>query len=121
MQTFADTPARRRRHEGNRLAELIDHGPYFTDDVRLFRLTGVVSGSNGPRFVELEDCRTLDIAKYTAEEVEAVGLVPVSARPAGEDAGSRQPPPRGTASTGAGLERTSPEETPPSSTLRTGP
>ena len=120
METFAGTATGRRRHEGNQLAELIRHGPYFTDDVRLFRLTGVVSGSSGPRFLQLENCRTLDVAKYSEEEVTVLGLVPVSARPAGQ-ADGRQPPPRGTASTGAGLERTSPEETPPSSTLRTGP
>jgi len=111
-----------RRGDEHALAKLIEEGPYFTDCVRLFRLAGVVSGSSGPKLVQLEDCRTLDVTEYTEEEVVLLGLGPVSAPPAGQDADRRgQSPPRGTTSTGAGLERTSPDETPPSNTLRTGP
>jgi hypothetical protein len=72
----------RRRNE-NALAKLIEHGPYFTDGVRLFRMTGVVSGSSGPKLVQLEDCRTLEDSEYTEEEVGLLGLVPVSAQAAG--------------------------------------
>jgi hypothetical protein len=64
---------------------LIEHGPYFTDGVRLFRLAGVVSGSSGPKLVKLEDCRTLAVSECTEEEVAQFGLVPVSARPTGPD------------------------------------
>ena len=85
-------------------------------------MAGVVSGSSAPKLVQLEDCRTLEVSEYTEEEVVRLGLGPVSAPPAGHDPDGRgQSPPRGTTSTGVGLERTSPDETPPSSTLRTGP
>jgi hypothetical protein len=111
-----------RRRERNGLAELIGEGPYFTDGVRLFRLAGVVSGSSGPQFVQLEDCRTLALSDHTEEELEALGLAPVhpaSAKDEGENGG--QSDPRGTTSTGAGLERASADYTLPSSTRRTGP
>ena len=99
------------------LARLVEEGPYFTDGVRLFRLAGTVRGSSGPRLVQLEDCRTLEVSDYTEEEAIVLGLEPVA--PAAQEAGGQ--PPRGTARTAAGLERTNPEETPPSSTRRTGP
>jgi hypothetical protein len=74
-----------RRRSESALAKLIEHGPYFTDGVRLFRLAGVVSGSSGPKLAELEDCRTLAVSECTEEEVAQFGLVPVSARPTGAD------------------------------------
>ena len=112
----------RGRTERSPLAKLIERGPYFTDDVRLFRVASVVSGSDGPKFLQLEDCRTLQVSDYTAEEIALLELVPVRARAAVKDLENRdQPAARGTASTGTGLERLSPEETPPSRTLRTGP
>lgn len=66
------------------LAGLIEAGPYSTDGVRLFRLAGVVSGSSGPKLVQLEDCRSLDVSEYTDEEVALLDLVPVTARPAAD-------------------------------------
>lgn len=78
----------RRGHEHG-LAKLIEEGPYFTDGIRLFRIAGVVSGSSGPKFVHLEDCRTLDSCDYTEEEVTVLDLTPVSARPAGEGDGGQ--------------------------------
>jgi hypothetical protein len=83
MSERAQVLTRRRRESA--LAVLIEHGPYFTDGVRLFRLAGIVSGSSGPKLVKLEDCRTLAFAEYTEEEVAQFGLVPVSARPTGPD------------------------------------
>lgn len=77
------------RTERSPLAELIERGPYFTDEVRLFRLAAVVSGSNGPKFLQLEDCRTLQVSGYTAEEVALLELVPVRARAAAQDLESR--------------------------------
>lgn len=109
--------ATRPRRPESALAQLVEQGPFFTDQVRLFRLVGTVRGSSGPRLVQLEDCRTLDVSDYTEEEVAVLRLEPVM--PAAQREGGQ--PPRGTASTGAGLERTNPEETPPSSTRRTGP
>ena len=53
-------------------------GPYFTDHVRLFRLAGSVRGSSGPRLLQLEDCRTLEVSDYTEEEVTVLGLEPVT-------------------------------------------
>jgi hypothetical protein len=79
-----------RRGNESGLAKLIEDGPYFTDGVRLFRLTGVVSGSSGPKLVQLEDCRTLAVSEYTEEEVELFGFVPVSARPTGQDGSGRR-------------------------------
>ena len=98
------------------LARLVEEGPYFTDGVRLFRLAGTVRGSSGPRLMQLEDCRTLEVSDFTEEEAMVLGLEPVATPPPPEGQ-----PPRGTASTGAGLARTSPDETPPSRTRRTGP
>jgi hypothetical protein len=60
------------------LAGLVEQGPYFTDQVRLFRLAGTVRGSSGPRLVQLEDCRTLEVSEYTEEEVMVLGLEPVA-------------------------------------------
>ena len=68
-----------RQGEQGRLVKLVQDGPYFTDGVRLFRRVGVVSGSRGPRLVELEDCRTLAVSEVTEEEVTLLGLMPVSA------------------------------------------
>lgn len=85
----------RRRHTLDRrsaqspLAKLVEGGPYFTDAVRLFRLAAVVPGSNGPKLVQLEDCRTLQVSGYTAEEVALLELVPVSTCSAARDAESR--------------------------------
>jgi len=98
------------------LARLVEQGHYFTDGVRLFRLAGTVRGSSGPRLMQLEDCRTLAVSDFTEEEATVLGLEPVAAAPNPEGQ-----PPRGTARTAAGLACTSPEETPPSSTRRTGP
>jgi hypothetical protein len=111
------TATTRPHREQGPLARLVERGPYFTDRVRLFRLAGTVRGSSGPRLVQLEDCRTLEVSGYTEEEAIVLGLEPVAA--AAQEAGGQ--PPRGTARTAAGLERTNPEETPPSSTRRTGP
>jgi hypothetical protein len=66
----------KRRNDGV-LARLIEHGPYFTDGVRLFRLAGVVSGSSGPKLVQLENCRTLEVSEFTQEEAMLLDLVPV--------------------------------------------
>jgi hypothetical protein len=60
------------------LARLVEQGPYFTDHVRLFRLAGSVRGSSGPRLLQLEDCRTLEVSDYTEEEVTVLGLEPVT-------------------------------------------
>ena len=68
-----------RQGDEGRLAQVVQDGPYFTDGVRLFRRVGVVSGSRGPRLVELEDCRTLAVSEVTEEEVTLLGLMPVSA------------------------------------------
>ena len=73
------------RTERSPLAKLIERGPYFTDDVRLFRVAAVVSGSNGPKFLQLEDCRTLQVSDYTAEEVALLELVPVRTRAPAQD------------------------------------
>lgn len=78
-----------RRTEQSPLAKLIDAGPYYTDGVRLFRLTAVVSGSNGPKLMQLEDCRTLEVSGFTAEEAAMLGLVPVRARAAAPDVETR--------------------------------
>jgi hypothetical protein len=78
MRRSARTITRRREAHG--LAQLVEQGPYFTDGVRLFRLAGTVSGSSGPKFVQLEDCRTLALADYTEEEIEVLGLAPISPR-----------------------------------------
>ena len=57
-----------RRSEQSPLAKLIEGGPYFTDAVgcsacsRRLRL-------ERPQAVQLEDCRTLQVSGYTAEEV----------------------------------------------------
>ena len=75
-----------KRGDEHALGKLIEEGPYFTDCVRLFRLAGVVSGSSGPKLVQLEDCRTLDVSEYTEEEVVRLDFVPVKARPVGEGA-----------------------------------
>jgi len=60
------------------LARLVEQGRYFTDQVRLFRLAGSVRGSSGPRLLQLEDCRTLEVSDYTEEEVTVLGLEPVT-------------------------------------------
>ena len=75
----------RRRTEQSPLAKLSDAGPYYTDGVRLFRLAAVVSGSNGPTLMQLEDCRTLQVCGCTAEEAALLGLVPVHARETAPD------------------------------------
>jgi len=59
------------------LARLVEQGRYFTDQV-LFRLAGSVRGSSGPRLLQLEDCRTLEVSDYTEEEVTVLGLEPVT-------------------------------------------
>ena len=114
---MAPRTAATRPPDGNGLlARLVERGPYFTDGVRLFRHMGTVRGSSGPRLMQLEDCRTLEVSDFTEEEAMVLGLKPVAPAPPPEGQ-----PPRGTARTGAGLSRTSPEDTPPSSTRRTGP
>jgi hypothetical protein len=77
------------RTEQSLLAWLIDAGPYYTDGVRLFRLSAVVSGSNGPKLMQLEDCRTLHVSGFTAEEAALLELEPVRARSAAPDTESR--------------------------------
>ena len=73
------TAATRPQHRTSTLAGLVEQGPYFTDQVRLFRLAGTVRGSSGPRLVQLEDCRTLEVSEYTEEEVVVLGIEPVAA------------------------------------------
>ena len=45
----------------------------------------MVAGSSGPKVMKLEDCRTLQVSGYTAEEAEWLGLMPVRARAAAPD------------------------------------
>ena len=74
--------------EPNAFAKLVDAGPYYTDGIRLFRLAGMVAGTNGPKVMKLEDCRTLQVSGYTAEEAELIGLMPVRVRAAHDQAKS---------------------------------
>jgi hypothetical protein len=86
---MARTPTTGKRADDGVLAQLVRKGPYLTDGVRLFRLAGVVSGSSGPKLVQLEDCRTLEVSGCTDDEAMVLGLRPVSPRPAGRCAGER--------------------------------
>jgi len=61
------------------LAEAIRQGAYLTNDVDLFRVIAVVSGSSGLKVIELEDCRTLEVHTYSGPGVTALGLTPVRA------------------------------------------
>ena len=72
------TAAAHPRNRKSALAQLVEQGPYFTDHVRLFRLVASVRGSSGPRLLQLEDCRTLEVSDYTEEEVTVLGLEPVT-------------------------------------------
>ena len=67
------------------VAELIESGPYFTDGVDLFRLVSVSSGSGGPRVVELEDCRTLEVSLYGGKALMRLGLSAVGLEAIEED------------------------------------
>lgn len=53
-------------------------GTYLTDGANLFRVTSVTSGSNGPKVVELEDCRTLEASVHDSEALVTLGLVTVT-------------------------------------------
>lgn len=60
-------------------AAAIRQGAYLTNDVDLFRVVAVVSGSSGLKVIELEDCRTLEVHTYSGPGVTALGLSPVTA------------------------------------------
>jgi hypothetical protein len=75
-------------------ARLVKTGPYFTNGIDLFRLVTLTSGSGGPKLVELEDCRTLEISIYAGDAVMTLGLRGVRPRrPTGirYDGGRRSP------------------------------
>jgi hypothetical protein len=70
------------------LAEAIRQGAYLTNDVDLFRVVAVVSGSSGLKVIELEDCRTLEVHTYSGPGVMALGLTPVRAAAVADAPGS---------------------------------
>lgn len=62
------------------LGRPFEAGSYFTNGVDLFRVVSVTSGSGGPRVVELEDCRTLELSLYAGDAVMTLGLTQVNPR-----------------------------------------
>ena len=68
---------------GTGLLESLSPGAYLTDGINLFRVASVTSGSDGPKVVELEDCRTLEASVYDSEAVMKLGLVAVTPAPNG--------------------------------------
>lgn len=49
-------------------------GDYATDGLRLLRVTAVLLADGNPVFVYLEDCLTLAVAAYCADEIELMRL-----------------------------------------------
>ena len=72
------------RTAGRADAGAIRQGAYLTNGVDLFRVAAVVSGSSGPKTIELEDCRTLEMRTYSDAGAAALGLTPVTASAAAD-------------------------------------
>lgn len=68
----------------NALGGTLEAGSYFTDGVGLFRVVSVTSGSGGPRAVELEDCRTLEVALHAGDALTTLGFTAVRPEHAGK-------------------------------------
>ena len=66
-------------------AAALRQGAYLTDGEDLFCVVGVISGSSGPKSVDLEDCRTLEVHTYSEPRALALGLTPVRAAVAGDE------------------------------------
>ena len=69
------------------LSEALRQGAYLTDGAKLFRVAGIVSGSSGPKVIELEDCRTLEVGTYSEADLVALGLSPVRSMETGDELG----------------------------------
>jgi len=75
------------------VAEALRQGAYLTDGYDLFRVVGVISGSSGPKSVDLEDCRTLEVHTYSEPRVLALGLTLVRSAGADDEGDAAEPCP----------------------------
>jgi hypothetical protein len=53
-------------------------GTYLTDGRRLFRVVAPLRSLDRPDLAILEDCKTLNLAAFTAEEMRSMRLTPVT-------------------------------------------
>ena len=73
---FVDLPGARR-------GSLRDEGAYLTDGRRLFRVVAPLGSLDRPDMAILEDCKTLELVTFTAEELGSMPLTSVIGAPAG--------------------------------------
>jgi hypothetical protein len=62
-----------------RVVSLRDDGAYLTDGGRLFRVVAPLRSLDRPDLAILEDCKTLSLVSFTADELCSMRLTPVTA------------------------------------------